>query len=148
MLWKCGIGDWLLVFLPLLSTFGYIVLNAEERQSGQIKFLLIRMGNLRYCVSKVLSGALIGGFTFVAGYLIFGVFMLILFPSFGAFPADSQSIYMELYFGNTVFLYVLKRLTGVFLLGIFSSVFGIGVAMIFRDKYMLMCLPFLLNYIY
>ena len=41
-----------------------------------------------------------------------------------------------------------KRLIGAFLYGMMGSLFGIGVAIAFRDKYMLICLPFMINYIY
>ena len=50
--------------------------------------------------------------------------------------------------GSMVLIYVVKRLIGSFLYGMAASMFGIGAAIFFRDRYMLLCLPFLLNYIY
>lgn len=147
-LWREGLGNWLQLFAPLLLTFGYIVQLSEERHSGQVQFQLVRSGNFRYCVAKVLSGALSGGVLLVAGYLLFGGFLSLFFPSFLSFPLEERRYYLEYYFENSFSLYIAKRLAGAFLYGIFSSVFGIGVAVFFRDKYMLVCLPFLLNYIY
>ena len=147
-LWKSGVGDWLVVFLPLLLTFGYIAQITGERQSGQVQFALMRSGNLRYCLAKVISGALFGGIVFVIGYALFGIILAAVFPSFSSFPYEIQSIYPELFVGNSLFLFVIKQFAGVFLYGVFGSVFGIGVSVLSRDKYMLLCIPFLLNYIY
>ena len=147
-LWIRGTGGWLNVFLPLLLTFGYIIQISVERQSGQMKFQLIRSGNLCYCTSKVLTGALTGGIFFVIGYVLFGVMMATAFPSLSIFSAEEQQFYFEAFFNNAVSLYIAKRLVGAFLYGVFASLYGIGVAVVFRDKYMMLCLPFLLNYIY
>lgn len=148
ILWEKGIGGWLVVFAPLLLSFGYIVLLSGERQNGQTRFHLIRSGNLRYCVSKVAGGALSGGMVFLIAYALFGLLMAAVFPAFSAFSPEEQSWYMEVYIGNSISFYIVRRLLGSFLYGMFGSAFGIGVAIIFRDKYMLLCLPFLINYIY
>lgn len=148
-LWKQGLaGGWLPLFLPLLLTFGYIALLSDERQSGQIQFQLLRSGNLRYCIGKVASGALFGGIIFVVSYSLFGILMAVCFPALSSFSPEEQSLYLEMYFANSIHIFVLKQLVGVFLLGVSASAFGIGVAIFFRDKYMLLCLPFLLNYTY
>lgn len=147
-LWRAGMQGWLVVFAPLLLTFGYIISLSEERQNGQIRFFLIRSGNLRYCVSKVAGGAISGGILFAVGYALYGLLLVILCPSWFSFPVEEQNLYMELYFGNSIYIYVLKRMIGAFLYGMFGSTFGIGTAICFRDKYMLLCLPFLLNYSY
>lgn len=146
-LWRQGIGSWLIVFLPLLLTFGYLMQLSSERQNGQLNLQLIRSGNLRWCAAKIISGALFGGFLFLAAYALFGMVMRAAFPAFSSFSAEDQGFYLEWYFGGSVAWYITKRLLGAFLYGIFGSVFGIGFAIFFRDKYMLLCLPFLMNYV-
>ena len=84
----------------------------------------------------------------MAAYALFGLLMMAQFPLFSGFSLDAQSFYREIYFGNSIYFYIMKRLVGAFLYGMSASVFGIGVAILFRDKYMLLCLPFLLNYMY
>ena len=59
-----------------------------------------------------------------------------------------QWFYLSFYPGNSVILFCIYRLAGAFFFGVFAGVFGIGVAVFLEDKYMLICLPFLLNYIY
>lgn len=129
----------------MLLTVGYMISLSGERQNGQIRFALMRSGKLRYCISKVCGGAVAGGIIFLIGYAVFGVFMMIRFPSLSTLPVEEQEFYLM---GSTLAVEVVKRLIGAFLYGMTGSLFGIGVAIAFRDKYMLICLPFMVNYIY
>lgn len=144
-LWQAGIGGWLVVFAPMLLSMGYILLISEERRNGQIRFHILRSGNWKYCISKLCSGALAGGIVFLVGYALFGLLMLVRFPSIRNFSAEEQEIILM---GSNISVVIIKKLIGAFLYGMFGSVFGIGVAIVFRDKYMLVCLPFMINYIY
>ena len=144
-LWQAGIGVWLVVFAPMLLSMGYILLISEERRNGQIRFHILRSGNWKYCISKLCSGALAGGIVFLIGYALFGLLMFVRFPSIRTFSAEEQEI---LLMGSNISVVIIKKLIGVFLYGMFGSVFGIGVAIVFRDKYMLVCLPFMIKYIY
>ena len=148
VIWQQGLGSWLALFAPLLVSFGYVVTLSSERQNGQMKFELIRGGNFRYSVSKVVSGALFSGAMFLAGYALFGLLLKLFFPAFSSFGEEQQWFYLSLYPGNSVILFCVYRLAGAFFFGVFAGVFGIGVAVFLEDKYMLICLPFLLNYIY
>ncbi|MCD7922776.1 MAG: hypothetical protein LUG27_10180 [Clostridiales bacterium] len=149
VMWMQVLSGWLPLLLPLLLSFGYLVTLSSERQSGETGFQLIRMGNFRYSISKLTGGALAGGIGFTAGYGIFGLVMMSVFPGFSAFPQDEQTIWLQLYGGGAgITIFVVKRLLGIFLYGMFACVFGLGAAILIRDKYMLLCLPFLLNYIY
>lgn len=144
-LWRAGIGGWLIVFAPMLLTVGYIISLSGERQNGQIRFALMRSGKLRYCISKVCGGALAGGIIFLIGYAVFGLLMMIRFPLLSTLPVEEQEFYLM---GSSLAMEVVKYLIGAFLYGMTGSLFGIGVAIVFRDKYMLICLPFMINYIY
>ena len=144
-LWRAGIGGWLIVFAPMLLTVGYMISLSGERQNGQIRFALMRSGKLRYCISKVCGGALEGGIIFLIGYAVFGLLMMIRFPLLSTLPVEEQEFYLM---GSSLAMEVVKYLIGAFLYGMTGSLFGIGVAIVFRDKYMLICLPFMINYIY
>lgn len=147
-LWKKGMGEWMIVVAPMLLTMSYITLISGERQNHQIRFQIMRTGNIRYCVSKIVSGALYGGLVFVIGYACLGGILSVRFPAFGSFSAEEQGIYLEMWGASGVVVLILKQFLGTFFFGIAESLFGIGVAIVFRDKYMLLCLPFLLNYLY
>ena len=144
LLGVAGIGGWLTVFAPMLLTLGYMISLSGERQNGQIRFALMRSGKLRYCISKVCGGALAGGIISLIGYAVFGLLMVIRFPSLNMLPVEEQEFYLM---GSTLAAEAVKRLIGAFLYGMMGSLFGIGVAIAFRDKYMLICLPFMINYI-
>ena len=112
-------------------------------------FLLIRSQNAKYCARKVTAGVLTGGILFITANIVFGLMMLIAFPAYISFSVNEQMMYADWYgTGSMVLIYVVKRLIGSFLYGMAASMFGIGAAIFFRDRYMLLCLPFLLNYIY
>lgn len=148
VLWLNGCSGWLTLILPLLTTFGYLVTLSSERQSGETGAVLLRAGNLRYCMGKVTGGALAGGVGAAAGYGLFGLLMAAVFPAFSGFPPEEQGFYLEIYGASSSAVVIVKRLLGFFLYGIFVSFFGIGVAVAVRDRYMLLCLPFLMNYVY
>ncbi len=144
VLWGNVISGWLAVFAPLLLTFSYIAVLSGERQDGLTQFELIRFGNLKYSITKVASGALFAGMVFVLAYIVLGLLFAVAFPPLSDFSREEQ----EIFWGGYPAVYVLKKLAGGFVYGTFSGMFGIGVAVWFRDKYMLICLPFLLNYVY
>ena len=85
---------------------------------------------------------------FLAGYALFGLLLKLFFPAFSSFGEEQQWFYLSFYPGNSVILFCIYRLAGAFFFGVFAGVFGIGVAVFLEDKYMLICLTFLLNYIY
>lgn len=144
VLWNSGIQGWLLVFAPLLLSLPYLAVLAEGRQRGQYRLEVFRMGNWKYGFTKTMSGAVFGGALFTCGYALFGVIVCRLFPAFTSFSADMQ----QAVFAGTVWQQTIRMLAGSFCYGFVVSIFGIGVSVFFRDRYMLLCLPFLLNYIY
>ncbi|KIR01190.1 hypothetical protein P261_00004 [Lachnospiraceae bacterium TWA4] len=147
VLWSKGLGSWLFVFIPLVLTFAYIFNLSEERRNCQARFQLIRMSNRRYCQSKVISGILYGGCIFVIAYILFGVLLMCSFPSFFSFPIEEQQEYIKYIYGGSVTNYIVKRFIGVFLNGVEVSIYGIAVSVFFEDKYLLICLPFLISYL-
>ena len=104
-LWQAGIGGWLVVFAPMLLSMGYILLISEERRNGQIRFHILRSGNWKYCISKLCSGALAGGIVFLIGYALFGLLMLVRFPSIRTFSAEEQEI---LLMGSSISVVIIK----------------------------------------
>ena len=147
-LWLMGCSGWMTLLLPLLSTFGYLVTLSSERQGGETGSLLLRAGNFRYCMGKITGGALAGGTVSAAGFGLFGLVVLAAFPAFSGFPPEEQAFYLEMYGVCSAVGLVMNRLLGMFLYGIFVSFFGTGVAVAVKDRYMLLCLPFLMNYVY
>lgn len=148
MLWKQGGSGWLSLLLPVLSTAGYLLILSSERNSGEMGSMLIRMGNFRFVTAKITGGALAGGIGFTCGYALFGLLIYLTTPAFSGFSSEEQMILLTGSGTSHIAAFILFRLIGCMAYGMAVSVFGIGVSIVFRDKYMLVCLPFLLNYIY
>ncbi len=148
LLWKKGMGTWLMLFLPFIVTIAYITVSTSERKSHALRTQIIREGKLNYVVSKVISGFIYGGGILVIAYMVFGFFMITAFPSFTAFDQESQQFYLGVYGYNSLIEAVVKQLFGVFLYGGFSAVFGIAVTIFSEDRYILLCIPFMLSYMW
>ena len=147
--WNAGMGNWFYLFSPILLTVGYLIIISNERNTEAIRFILIREGMGKYCLSKVISAAAFSGTMMLLGYAIYGLLIMPFFPTLSSFPEDVQTFYLEyVYLSKSVLIYVVKRLVGVFLYGAFVSVFSVGISIAFRDPYMLICLPFLFKYVY
>ena len=146
--WKAGMGVWFFLFAPCLLTVGYMITVSAERKSGNIRFVLIREGRLRYCISKLTGLALTGGMLLVAGYGIYGCLTALLFPPLSSYSDELRQSYLEMAGIDNIRFYITGRLLGSFLYGVGVSVFGAFVSIYFRDRYMLMCIPLLINYMY
>lgn len=147
-IWVRGIGIWAQLLLPFLVSIGYLYTVSNEKQSGFNRLLLVRENNFKYGISKLAAAILSGGIIMSVGYLLFGIIVLFRFPSIQEYSIDKINLYMEIYpdFQETAFCF--KKLGGVFLYGMSINVFGYLVSVFFRDKYILICLPLMLKYIW
>lgn len=81
--------------------------------------------------------------------IVFGLMMFIAFPAYISFSVDEQMMYADWYgTGSMVLIYIGKTAYRFFLIWYGGKYVWNRSSNIFRDRYMLLCLPFLLNYIY
>lgn len=146
-IWRAGLGSWTYLLLPLLLSMGYLFVLSEERRTGAIRQQLIREGNFRYCLSKIAGAIVCSGILMVTGYALYGIVVWKCFPSLYAYDDSQISAYME-YMPDGAAWFVIRRMIGVFLYGIYVNAFAVGVSIVFVDRYILLCLPMMLNYIY
>lgn len=147
-IWNRGIGTWTQLLLPFLLSIGYLYVISGERQTGLNRLMLIREGNVRYGVSKVVSAMFSGGCIMLAGYVIFGLIVYAKFPSIYEYAAENINGYVELYpeFNECVLCF--KRCIDIFIYGMSVNAFSFLVSIVFTDKYILLCLPVMLKYIW
>ena len=147
-IWMRGIGTRTQLFLPFLLSVGYLYTISNERQSGFSRVNLVRENNLKYSISKLAAAVLGGGIIMTVGYVFFGMLVYIRFPSICEYSADSMKLYMEMNpdFQETAFFF--WRCARIFLYGVCSNIFAYLVSVFFRDKYILLCLPLMLKYIW
>ncbi len=146
--WKTGLGVWSYLLLPLLLSIGYLSVLATERQSGAIRQVLIREDNFSYCLSKIVSACLYSGVLLAVGYILYGLIVWGFFPSLSLYNEEEVAMYLEYSMPDGVTWFVAKRIIGIFLYGIFLNFYAVGVAIFSGDRYILMCLPMMLSYIY
>lgn len=147
-IWICGIGTWTQLLLPFLLSVGYLYNVSGEKQSGFNRMLLVRETNIKYCVSKLMAVILSGGIILLAGYLLFGILVYMRFPSVYDYSVDKLKLYMEMNPGFHEPAFCFIRCLRIFLYGMFINVFAYLVSIFFRDKYILICLPIMLKYIW
>ena len=147
-IWEKGLGMWTNLIFPLLVSISYLYVLSAERQSGAVRQVLLREGNFSYCFSKLASAAVLGGLVLLIGYALYGLLVWAAFPSLGNYPDELCRLYMEQYYPDGAAVFIIQRLAGVMLYGMFLSVFGIGVSLFFTDPYILLCLPMMLYYAY
>lgn len=141
-IWESGLDTWSYLFLPVLLSISYLMNLSAERRSGNLRFLLIRSGFLKYGFVKVISGAITSGAVLVLGYSLYGLLML------GIVPLRlTDDFGMELSLGEFL-LFILMRLLGMFLYGGLVHLFCTMVSILFQDSYMLFCLPMMMKYMY
>ena len=147
-IWIRGIGTWTQLLLPFLLSMGYLYTVSSEKLSGFNRMLLIRETNFRYSASKLAAAIISGGMILSVGYLFFGVLVYMKFPSVYAYPIDKLNLYMEMHPGFQEAGFCFLRCLRVFLYGMCINVFAYMVSVFFRDKYILICLPLMLKYIW
>lgn len=151
-IWMKGIGVWTQLLLPFLLSIGYLSVVSGEKQTGMNRLILIRENNLKYSVSKVFSAVLSGGIIMFVGYLLFGLIVYAKFPSIQEYSKNDLNRYLEFYqgfhqdFHEVSFFF--RRCVDVFLYGMCVNIFAYLVSILFTDKYILLCLPLMLKYIW
>lgn len=75
-----GFGTWVVQFLSIIVAFPFVKVLCDERRYSEKRYIICRMGKLRYCLSKFIS-AIIGGAVLCAlGFLLFSAAVYIIFP--------------------------------------------------------------------
>ena len=82
------------------------------------------------------------------GYGLYGLIVWRFFPSLSLYQEELRTMYMEYYMPDGVIWFVVRRVAGTFLYGMFLSFYTVGVSIFAVDRYILMCLPMMLGYIY
>ncbi len=147
-IWNRGIGTWTQLLLPFLLSIGYLSAISNEKQTGIDRLMLLREGNLKYSVSKAVSAMLSGGIIMLTGYFVFGLIVYVRFPSIHAYSVESMDAYLELYPAFNEMLLCMKNCVGTFMYGMSVNAFAFLVSILFMDKYILLCLPVMLKYIW
>ena len=139
-------NKWFYEFLPAFVIIGYMFVLSSERERGGLRFLVIRENVFNYCVSKVLALMLCGG---IIVFFAATIYVAIVFLTISSTP---DPVILQAFLGafgvSSVKAMIIKWLFSMFLLGCFSVIPGCLAGIFFNDRYMMICLPVLIQYVY
>lgn len=138
----CGSGSWLSMFIPMVAAFPFVSLFCDEKSGGAIRISIVRQGRRRYNLSKYISGIVSGGCAVALGYIIYGVIVYVMFPSL------SQYNCTDIFTKYGISVVIIGKIFSMFLYGILSSIMALLFSSFIRNKYLILCIPFMLKYIY
>lgn len=146
LLWVRECSAWIAFFAPLLVSLGFLLNTVNEKKTGCIRMIMQRVGVKKYCLCKVLGGAISSGIIMASAYVIFGMYLALFYNSINDYNCPPEII--EKIIPTNLFHMIAGVLMGSFLYGSFMGMFGIIVVLLFTDKYLIMCVPVLLSFGY
>jgi hypothetical protein len=137
-LFLAGIGPYNLMFAPIIAAIPSIPNFCRERRNGYIRLLIHRCGVAQRCFSFYASALISGGSVVMAGYSLYGLFCLFLFPSMTADAVLTVPIWSG----------ILSQLAGAFVFGLVAVLLPTLLAGISKNTYFVLCAAFSLYYVY
>lgn len=141
-----SLSGYISMFLPVSSAFPYITNLCAERNSGNIRFSIMRTGRLKYYFSKLGSALLSGGFSTLLGVVIYGCIVFMLFPDINAYAVTAED--MLFFFPSGIAIFIAKTLIHSFLYGCISVMPAFFLSSFCRNPYIVLCVPFMVTYIW
>lgn len=148
-----GPDSYIWMFAPILVSLPFVALLCGAKKNNNIRFELMRVGKKSYILGKMVAAILAGGMAFLLGYFIYGVALYIMMPRGGAAAMEHITwIYSvtpqltELYEFGGLKLQLVLRLVGIFVFGMTTVVLPFAVSAFIRNKYLVICVPFMMNY--
>lgn len=148
-----GCGNWLSMFIPVVSAFTFVPVVCDEYNYSAVRFSIFRTSKIKYYTSKFMTGCISGGMAVLTGYIIYIIIIYALFPDISQYAVDKRELFEKgLLFSYPKFQsmgygYLLTvKCTEVFLYGIFSSVPAVMFTGLMKNRYLVMCIPFLMKY--
>lgn len=142
-----GFDKWFTIFVPSFVIIGYGLTIADEREKGEYRFLMMRETPLTYCLSKMLSLMLISGTMVLLAYSSYVLILKLILNDYFSLTASDSEIIVSAMGTKSVFWFAVKFCVGAFVFGAFISLPGFIAGIFFNDRYMLVCVPILIEYI-
>ena len=114
--------SYLWMFCPIIVGIPCVILNKTER------FVLFRTSKNKYLFSKYLSSLFSSGLIILVAYIVFGSLSMMV---------AKENMWDE---------YLARKLLSVFCLGVISALPSLALSEFVRNKYLILCIPFVLNY--
>lgn len=152
-----GLGGWLSLFIPVLTSLTAVNIRLDEYNSNMWRFVKLRTGKRNYNISSCIFYYLSGGITASAGYLLFGICVCAMFPGLSLYQAEDTAFYLETIFRNGSFMERIYECGGlplaigmqfiqIFLYGASCTMASLFLTSFVENKYIIICTPFFLKY--
>lgn len=142
LVFKSALSGYSAMFLPILASFPFVFSQSAERNSGNIRFSIFRAKRLKYYFSKFLCDVISGGICVLLGVALFGIFSFFAFPRLECYP----DLPLEFYDPDGIFTEIARKLLSAFIYGCVSTVPSFFLSSFCRNRYIILCVPFLTRF--
>jgi hypothetical protein len=144
-----GPNSYIWMFAPILASVPFVALLCGAKKNNNIRFEIMRVGKRSYIVGKLLAAMITGGTAFLIGYIGYAIacyFILIPIGERGLFDISMNSNLNRLYEIGGVSLIIVLRFACIFIYGMTATVLPFAISSLIRNKYLVICVPFMLSY--
>lgn len=124
-------SGYIIMFAPIVAAIPYISVSTKGNANTNLRFELYRSGKTAYVMGNLFSAMMVGGILIAFTYCIYGVMLCFVI---GVEHGVSQEV-------------VLKIIT-MFFYGAAASLPAYFLHIFLRNKYIVLCIPFMLNYLF
>lgn len=122
-------GSWLFMFMPIISGLCFVNAICDDKSSRFLRCEIFRTGYYKFKAAKYLSSAISSGIATLLGFAAYAVFVTLYFP-------ENEFVKINL----------AVILTEMFIYGIMSAVPSLITSAFTNNKYLIVCIPFLMKY--
>jgi len=135
-----------ILLAPVIAGLVYSTTIIDDMKTGIYRQLAFRIRPLKYIKSKIISSIIFGGGIFLISYILIFFVTFILDPSASVRTIYNRKALFGLIYDRSMLLYCFAFIGYSFIYGAVYSLVSLGVAMITRNKYMTIGLPFFICY--
>lgn len=119
------------MFASIFASAPFVILMCSAKKNNNIRFEIYRMGKKKYVMTKGIAALLVGGLVMCFGYGIFSLTLKCILPAGVKLSG----------------VIITKRFIEMFLYGMSSVIFTFVLSGLMRNKYLVLCIPFMANYL-
>ena len=140
------------IFIPIIVAFPFIPALCNEREAKFKRYTIYRLSKASYNTGTYISAMLSGGAAILLGFIVYTFIVSKAFPNIDDYSLErSESLRATLKFfypnvDNIGVLYVFKGIE-LFLFGAISVLPALFLSSFIKNKYLIICIPFLLKYL-
>lgn len=148
-----GPASYMNLFSVIIVSIPFTMLVSAERKNSNTRFEIMRVGKIRYALGKFAAVIISGGSVMLLGYGIYCI------ACYFILSHNAGEIYPFRYtINNRVSIYIFEKtgIAGMYILkmlfmfcyGMASTIMAYLLSAFMKNRYLILCLPFVINYLY